>query len=366
MGTSVTRTRSATWLVAPPDAEADVGVVVADRLCAIGAGRAPALVREVVNRTVEAARRAHATGGDLEAALVAAVLDAVDAAARSGRTDPATQQMPPGLRRHLQLVGTSTTAADAADWVARIVGAVEGIAEQGSDDPDRVALLTAATILMDVGGGLAHRFCCRVHGDALVAAIEAIANGDVSGDALAGLAALVEANASFERGVDHYEEGDPQAAVAQLQRARVRFLDAGLRVEASVSLVEQARIESETAGGTDTALGHYEDARRVLVEAGRRVEVARADRDLALALAGSNRLGHEAAIGLVDAAAAVLAEHALVRDLVLCDVVRACIAREGGGPEAAEHHLRNAADRLDALGLTERASRVRFLADRRR
>lgn len=360
MGTSVTRTKSATWLVAPPDSDADVGEVLAARLEAIGAGRGSSFVRELVDRALEAARRSAATGADLAAALVTAVLDAIDAAARtpSGAPDAGDS-----LRAHIEDgAACSADPAIAAEWLPRILGAVEGIVEQCGDDPEHAALVTATMMLVDVGGGLEQRFGCIRHGAALVSAVESAADHLTTCEPLAGCRALVDANAAFERSLDLYRDGDAAAAIWELRRSRSLFVEAGLRVEAAVALAEQAHIESEDLDEPDTALAHWDAARVVLVEHGRDVEVARADRDVAFAIEW--RSGAAAAEERVGAAADVFERHALVRDLVLCDVTLACLARRDGRVLAAGGHLGRAAARLQGLGLDRRASQLRALAER--
>ncbi|MFN8104610.1 MAG: hypothetical protein U0U69_09130 [Acidimicrobiia bacterium] len=367
MGTSVTRTKSATWVVAPPDSEADVGEVLAGYLERIGAGRGSALVSELVSRTLEAARRTGATGGDLAAALVTAVLDSFDAASRTSpgaRTPTAgRRRLGVDIRAHLERgAATSATPETTTAWLPRIVAAVEGLVDQCGDDPEHVALLTAAMMLVDVGGGLEDRFSCAHYGVALVTSIAAGLGDLATRESLAGVRALVEANAAFETGIDLHADGDPVAAVRQFRRARSRFLEAGLRVEAAVALSEQAHVESATLDAPDAALRHWAAARKVLVEHGRDVEVARGERDVAFAVA--RRRGPAAADETVTAAAGIFESRGLVRDLVLCDVVRACLAREDGHRHAAADHLDHAATRLHGLGLEERAAQLRLLARR--
>lgn len=361
MGTSITHTKSATWMVAPPDPDADIGEVVAGDLAAIGEGRGPALVRELVDRTVEAARRALATGTDVAAALVAAVLDAAGAAA-AAPPDPPGAAMAPRLRSHVEHGAAASAAPQVASgWIPRIVGSVEGVVEQCGADAERVAILVATMALIDVGGGLDSRFDCTVNGPALVAAVTA-AGATTSPEALATMRALVDANAAFDRGVELGAAGDTVAALDALGRARSHFLDAGLSVEAAVTLVEQAHLESEVHDDPARALEHYGDARAVLVELDRDVEVARSDRDLALAVADAR--GAAAAAALVDRAAEVCERYGLGEDVVLCDVTLACLAQGGALPHTTAHYLGRAVDRLTALGHRERAARVRALAGR--
>lgn len=363
MGTSVTRTKSATWVVAPPEPGTDVGEVIAACLAAIGEGRADALVRELAGRTVEAARRALATGGDVGAALVAAILDAVGAAASAPVPAPDADAavIAASLRSHLERgAAASASPTVAAGWVPRVVGSVEGVVEQCGNDADRVGILAATTALMDVGGGLTGRFECSRHGAALAEALDAAATGAVSNGAMAAMRALVGANAAFDEAVALEAAGDHEAAGGELCRARALFLEAGLAVEAAVTLAELARLESEACDAVESALGHYRDARAVLVELDRGIEVARADRDLAFAVA--HRDGIAAAARLVDTAVDVFEQHDLGPDLVLCDVVRACLARSGDDEAAVAFHLGCAVQRLRGLGLDERADRLWALA----
>lgn len=362
MGTSVSRTQSSTWVVAPPDPSAGVGETIARHLAALDDRNAALLVSELVGRTTEAARRAAATGADLATVLVAAVLDAVTAAttarSRPRRAGTEADGVTSSLRRHIvDGAARSATAEVAGGWLPRIVGSVEGMVEQCGTDSESTALMTAAMALIDLGGGLDSRFSCATHGTDLVSALETAAEESVSCEALGGVRALVAANAAFERGVDLDACGLLEPAVDALGTARQCFLEAGLRVEAAVAATEAARIEA--AADPEAAFHHYTDARAVLVEFGRSVEAARADRDLAFVIAA--RQGNEAASARVRAAADALAGQGLHEDAVLCEVVLACLAREAGRPEQVAAHLTAAADHLDALGLTERADAIRRL-----
>ena len=134
---------------------------------------------------------------------MAAVLDAVGSAA-SATPAPESRRATEaaGLRVHLERgAAASATRAAAARWVPRIVGSVEGVVDQCGGDAEHVALLTAAMALIDVGGGLDDRFDCGRFGPALVDAV-ASAGTSVPSEAVAGMRALVDANAAFDRGVE--------------------------------------------------------------------------------------------------------------------------------------------------------------------
>lgn len=357
MGTSISRTRSSTWVVAPPDPDADVGEAIAALLRCLDDANAASLVGELVGRTTEAARRAAATGADLAAVLVAAVLDAVTSVAGPRPPDADTgPRLSPSLRRHLvEGAAASATAGIARAWVPRIVGSVEGLVQQCGSDAESTALMTAAMALIDLGGGLERRFSCATHGSELVAALEAAAGTSVSCEALGATRALIAANAAFERGVDFDAEGLAEEALDCLGAARQGFLEAGLRIEAAVATIETARIGAAT--DALDALGRYGDARAVLVEFDRPVEAARADRDLAFVVAAHH--GNDHARDLVEAAAQVFADQGLREDAAMSHVVLACLARDAGQARLVSAHLALAADHLDALGMGDRAAALR-------
>jgi len=326
MGPTVQATNKTTWMIFAPDGGDDPMQSLTDCLAETrDAATAGLLVDSLLRHCVEAARRAEIEGGDVPAALLTGMLDAIGEAA-TGTPTP----LPDGRHPMLEhLAGGIAALADAGpvavrEFVHHMIGCIEGINSQrrGTDTP---ALLFVTSVLSNLGGGPGVPFRFDRHGDELLREIAAAGN-TLDDAAYADLHDVVDANAAFARAVEADLADEPDLAHREFETARQAFSRAGVPVEAAVCLRHMAALSVET--DPDRALDEFVDARSVLAEFGRDLEVAQTDLHAGLLVA--ERVDVPTARGMINDARDVFVEHGLRLEAATCEALLANLAMVEG------------------------------------
>lgn len=265
------RTQDAEWHFVGPDPDRDAAEQLAEDLWSLSR---PSAVRDLVRRVGEEVGRVHATSGSDcgPEVLVKAVLDCLHIfAAELDRLELGNAAGAPLSPATLIANGFADHAQPeaAADFLERLVSAIEMLVFQVGNDTELMAILVGIAVVIDAPlyGELDGFF--EMHDKALR---ELFTPPTAHDRAVRLVDAFFDAQLASRRARIHAQRERPAEAKELLSEARNLYLDLGLRVEAA-TCDRLAALEARQSGDLDEALGLVALARGTLGEFGAEHEV---------------------------------------------------------------------------------------------
>jgi hypothetical protein len=325
------RTQDAEWHFVGPDPERDVAEQLAEDLWALSR---PAAVGDIVARVGQAVREVHATSGTDcgPEALVKAVLDCLHSvAAELDRLEIGTGEFAPSSAAARIADGFATHAQPdaAAEFLARLVAAVEMLALQVGSDTELMALLVGVAVTIDAPlyGHLDGFF--ETHDTALRELFTRMVGQSGS---IQVVDAFFDAQLAVRRAGTRAESGQSAEAKGLLSKARDLYLDLGLRVEAA-TCDRLAALEARQMGNLEEAFALVELARGTLGEFGAQHEVGLCHLQTGVLMLDRGEVA--TALAELETAMGIFSDLCAWRELELGSEICSHAAEEGGDMERA-------------------------------